>query len=85
MHTREIPLIEECLNQAIDDLQPGGCISGEIEWDTCILAMKRYATIKCKEQREICSKVDSISYRIETSEDEEEHRNDVLNAASPEI
>lgn len=75
---------DDILNKVVEELQ-GSCISGEIELDTCIAAMKRYATIKCQEQREICSKVESISYRIETSEDEDEHRNDVLNAPSPEI
>lgn len=85
MESTEKPQIEKCLHEVIDEFQPGGCASGEIEWDTVIEAMKRFAIIKCQEQREICSKVESISYRIETTEDEEEHRNDVLNAPSPEI
>jgi hypothetical protein len=85
MNQKETPQIEVLLNEVVDELQPGGCASGEIEWDTVIEAMKRYATIKCKEQREICSKVESITYRVETLEDGEEHRNDVLNAPSPEI
>lgn len=85
MDSAEKPQIEVCLHEVIDELQPGGCASGEIEWDTVIEAMKRYATIKCREQREICSKVESITYRVETLEDGEEHRQDVLNAASPEI
>lgn len=76
---------DEILNAVVNELQPGGCASGEIDWDTCIEAMKRYATIKCQEQREICSKVESITYRVETLEDGEEHRNDVLTAPSPEI
>lgn len=75
----------DILDKVIDELQPGGCCSGELEYSTCIEAMKRYASIKCQEQREICSKVESICYRIETSEDEAEHRADVLNATSPEI
>jgi len=77
--------IKSILHEVINELQPGGCASGEIESDTCLEAMKRYATIKCQEQREICSKVESICYRIETSEDEAEHRNDVLTAPSPDI
>ena len=85
MGETEKPQIEVCLHEVIDELQPGGCASGEIEWDTVIAAMKRYADIKCKEQREICSKVERITYRVETLEDGEEHRNDVLTAPSPDI
>lgn len=59
--------------------------TGEFDWDTCIEAMKRYASVKCQEQREICSKVESITYRVETLEDGDEHRNDVLTAPSPDI
>ncbi len=76
---------ETILREVIDELQPGGNASGEIEFDTCIEAMKRFAKLKCTKQREICSKVESISYRIETLEDEAEHRNDVLNASEPNI
>ncbi len=43
----------------------------------------KYAKEKCREQREICSKVESIGYRIETTKDESEHRADVLNAPEP--
>lgn len=85
MGATEKPQIEVCLHEVIDELQPGGCASGEIEWDTVIAAMKRYATIKCKEQREICSKTRNISYLFDTKEDENYLRNEVLTAASPDI
>ena len=43
----------------------------------------QYAKLKCKEQREICSQVEEITYRVETSEDMIEHRNAVRNANEP--
>lgn len=45
----------------------------------------KYAKQKCEEQREICSQVDAIGYRIETLEDEEEHRDAVKNAKEPDF
>ena len=83
MESTEKPQIEKCLHEVIDEFQPGGCASGEIEWDTVIAAMKRYADIKCKEQREICSEIGDISYLFAGSEGEQRVRNDVLNAPSP--
>lgn len=80
---KQMEKAEKILSEVINELQPSANTTREIEWDTCIEAMKRFAKIKCREQREICSKVDSISYRIETSEDDEEHRDDVLNAEEP--
>lgn len=77
--------IESILHKVINELQPGGCASGEIEWDTCLEAMKRYATIKCQEQRKIYSVADSSSYRTETLEDDNGNIYDVLTAPSPDI
>jgi hypothetical protein len=45
--------------------------------------MVKYAKKKCQEQREICSNIESISFRCETLEDIAEHREDVKNADEP--
>lgn len=44
---------EKVLTQVIYEFQPSAKITGDIEWDTCIEAMKRFAKAKSENQEEI--------------------------------